>query len=552
MVLGMLLEMLSIGLVVPSIAVMVGRPELLDGVGFLEPFRNAPSGGLLAVGLGIILATYLVKTAVLAFMLWQQHAFLSSLHAEISRRLYEVYLRQPWTFHLQRNSAGLICNLDKVTTVTDTVAWTLIFIAELLVLTGIMALLVWFEPLGAIAVGALMVVATLMLDRLMKRRLLIWGALQEERETVRSKHMHQGVHGVKEAMIRGPEGFLRQFSEANAAYSRMASKRGFIAALPRLWYELVAVAALCTLTAVMAAQGKSPQAMLPVLGLFAVAAFRILPSVNRLATAGHVLRFSQPTIQTIHDELAFEHGLPPLTSTASPLPFESALVVQQVSYRYPDSKSAAVEAVDLRIPAGTSVGLVGSSGSGKSTLVDIILGLLSPTSGSVTVDGIDIATNLAGWQRRVGYVPQAIYLTDDTIRRNVAFGVPDQEIDDAAVFRALRAAQLEGFVDSLPDRLDAVVGERGVRLSGGQRQRIGIARALYHDPHTLLLDEATSALDDETERGVTEAVNMLHGVKTLVIVAHRLTTVANCDTIYRLEAGRIVHTGHRLEAASAP
>jgi ABC-type multidrug transport system fused ATPase/permease subunit len=226
-----------------------------------------------------------------------------------------------------------------------------------------------------------------------------------------------------------------------------------------------------------------------------------------------------------------------------PLAFSKAIVLEGVSYRYPSTVAAALSDITLKIPRGASIGFVGGSGAGKSTLVDLILGLLTPTTGQVRVDEVDIQTNLRGWQDQIGYVPQTVFLTDDSLRRNVAFGLSEDQIDDSAVQRALRAAQLEEFVNSLPEGVQTHVGERGVRLSGGQRQRIGIARALYHDPQVLVLDEATSALDTATEEGVMAAVNRLIGEKTLIIVAHRLSTVARCDRLFRLEKGRIVDEG---------
>jgi ABC-type multidrug transport system fused ATPase/permease subunit len=234
------------------------------------------------------------------------------------------------------------------------------------------------------------------------------------------------------------------------------------------------------------------------------------------------------------------------------VPFQTEIRLANVNFTYPSAAAPALRDLRLRISKGEAVGFVGPSGSGKSTLVDVVLGLLTPGTGQVLVDNKDIQGNLRAWQDQIGYVPQSIYLTDDTLRRNVAFGLPDREIDEAAVSRAVRAAQLEEFVEGLPKGLDTIVGERGIRLSGGQRQRIGIARALYHDPAVLVLDEATSALDTVTERDVMQAVSALHGNKTVLIVAHRLSTVANCDRLYRLEQGRIeAETGPTAETAVA-
>ena len=264
--------------------------------------------------------------------------------------------------------------------------------------------------------------------------------------------------------------------------------------------------------------------------------------VNRVLGAVQALRYGLPVINTLHEELQLDAPEPAAKTPTAPPP-SSLKFALPYHYTYPSAPTLALNQLALSIRKGESVGFIGPSGSGKSTLVDVILGLLAPDAGQVAVDGQDIQTNLRGWQDQIGYVPQSIYLTDDTLRRNVAFGLPDEQIDDVAVQRAIRAAQLEEFVTSLPDGSETIVGERGIRLSGGQRQRIGIARALYHDPAVLVLDEATSALDTATERGVMQAVRALHGTKTIVIVAHRLSTVEHCDRLYQLQEGRVADEG---------
>jgi ABC-type multidrug transport system fused ATPase/permease subunit len=305
---------------------------------------------------------------------------------------------------------------------------------------------------------------------------------------------------------------------------------------------MLGVSALCVLTLVMLWQGMPPQALVPTLGVFAAAAFRMLPSVHRISMAIQSLRYVTETVHTIVSELAMDEPSG-LHIPEKLVHFRNEISLRDISYRYANSVAPALDNLDIRIPFGACVGIIGTSGAGKSTLVDILLGLLRPTSGCVLVDNVDISKHLRGWQKLVGYVPQSIYLCDDTIRANIAFGVPDQEIDDSALMLALRAAQLDAFVSELPDGAQTLVGERGVRLSGGQRQRIGIARALYHDPQVLVLDEATSALDNDTEQGVMAAVDRLHGTKTIIIIAHRLSTVSNCDMLYRLENGRVTKAG---------
>jgi ABC-type multidrug transport system fused ATPase/permease subunit len=352
------------------------------------------------------------------------------------------------------------------------------------------------------------------------------------------KHMQEGLQGVKEALLHGRhEVFLRQFAGASEACARMTAKKMFIGNLPRLWFEFVAVISLSVLVGIMAAEGRPLRAMVPIVGLFAAAAFRILPSVNRLAYALHTLRFNDNAVETLRTELALERpGVPPPTAATLPA-LAREILVDGVSYRYPEGVEDALKSVTLRIPRGTTIGVVGTSGAGKSTLIDVILGLLQPSRGRVLIDDVDTATNPAAWQRMVGYVSQSIYLVDDSIRRNVAFGVANDSIDDQAVRRALGIACLNDFVDSLPQGVETLVGEHGVRLSGGQRQRIGIARALYHDPAVLILDEATSALDPATERQIMGEIAALHGEKTLIIVSHRTSTVADCDVVYKIEKG---------------
>ena len=289
-------------------------------------------------------------------------------------------------------------------------------------------------------------------------------------------------------------------------------------------------------------KGKSIDLLLPIIGLFAAAAFRLLPSVNRVIGAVQLLRFTSPIANTLYDEIHLIHKTESISYEGEVI-LKNNLEIKNVRFSYPSSELEIIKDININIIFGKTVGFIGESGAGKSTLVDIILGLLTPVSGEIIVDGINITKSIRGWQNQIGYVPQSIYLVDDSLRRNIAFGLPIKDISDDAVWQAARSAKLEEFINKLPDGLETIVGERGVKLSGGQQQRIGIARALYHNPSVLVLDEATSSLDIETERKVMDAVNELHGEKTILIVAHRLSTVESCDYIYRLEQGKIISEG---------
>lgn len=544
MLVGTLLETASVGLIVPALSVMSQdklsdtTPWLLSVLAFLG---NPIQDQLIVVGVVLLLGIYMVKTIFLVFLTWRQNVFVFSVRAALSQRLFSGYLHQPWSFHLQRNSAQLINTLTNETNQFGASALypTLILLTEILVLIGICTLLIYVEPLGALMLVGVLALALWIFHRFTRNHLLRWGKERQFHEGLRVQHVQQGLGGAKEVKLSGREDeFLKLYSHHNISIARVMQLQTTLQQIPRLWLELLAVGSLAILVFVMVYQGKSAVSVFATLGLFAGAAFRLLPSASRIMGAIQNLRYSGAVVEQLHKEI---HTLEQHQKVdGKPLTFQSSIVLEQIRYQYPNTSTASLTDVSITIPHGACIGLIGGSGAGKSTLVDIVLGLLTPTSGKVKVDGLDIQTNLRGWQDQIGYVPQSIFLTDDTLRRNIAFGFPDNQIDDVAVQRAIQMAQLEEFVSGLPEGVRTVVGERGVRLSGGQRQRIGIARALYNDPQVLVLDEATSALDTKTEEGVMDAVNALVGKKTIVIIAHRLTTVSRCERLYRLEHGRIV------------
>ena len=548
MFIGMVLETLGVGLVIPAIALLT-QSDFARDYPALQPAIQAlgnPSQQTLVIsGMLVLVGVYLIKALFLALLAWRQTRFAFGLQAQVSQRLFMVYLRQPYTFHLQRNSAQLIRNatIDLNSFTFNTMLPGMVLLTEALVLLGLGTLLLVVEPLGALIVVSVLGPAAWGFHRFTRGRIARWGEARQHHEGLRIQHLQQGLGGAKDVKLLGRETeFLEQYSVHNAQSARVGQLQSTLQQLPRLWLELLAVSGLATLVISVLAQDRALEAVLPTLGLFAAAAFRLMPSVNRALVAVQSLRYGLPVIDTLHEELKL--AAPEAAGARTPVtPFRSELELNKVTYTYPGAPAAALSELSLAICRGESVGFIGASGSGKSTLVDILLGLLPPDRGEVRVDGEDIQHALRNWQDQIGYVPQSIFLTDDTLLRNVAFGLSNAQIDEAAVRRAIRAAQLEEFVNALPKGLDTLVGERGIRLSGGQRQRIGIARALYHDPAVLVLDEATSSLDTTTERGVMQAVRALHGTKTIVIAAHRLSTVEYCDRLYRLEQGRVVEEG---------
>jgi ATP-binding cassette, subfamily B, bacterial PglK len=548
MFIGMVLETLGVGLVIPAIALLT-QADIARNYPVLQPTLQAlgnPSQYSLAVGgMLVLVGVYFIKTLFLALLSWRQMRFAFDVQAELSQRLFTLYLRQPYTFHLQRNSAQLIRNaINEVGVFTfNAILPGMLLLTESLVLLGLCSLLLVIEPLGALIVASVLGAAAWGFHLLTRGRIARWGEARQHHEGLRIQHLQEGLGGAKDVKLLGRETeFLDQYRAHNVQSARAGQLQLTLTQLPRLWLELLAVSGLAILVISMLAQNRALEAVLPALGLFAAAAFRLMPSVNRVLGAVQSLRYGLPVIDTLHAE--FKLDVPEAAITRkSVTPFRATLELNQITYTYPSAAKPALNDISLAIQSGESVGFIGASGAGKSTLVDILLGLLAPDTGEVRVDGNDIQKDLRNWQDQIGYVPQSIFLTDDTLRRNVAFGLPDEQINDAAVQRAIRAAQLEEFVGSLPDGLETFVGERGIRLSGGQRQRIGIARAIYHDPAVLVLDEATSSLDTEIERGVMEAITALQGSKTILFIAHRLSTVEHCNRLYRLQDGRVVEEG---------
>lgn len=547
MLVCMLLETLGIGLVIPAMALMM-RTDLVSQYPWLAPalnwLGNPGPERMVVSGMLLLVGVYAIKAIFLSFLSWHQAKFIYAVQADLSQRLFIGYLQQPYTFHLQRNSAQLIRNaVNETSRFTDGMMAAMTLLTELLVLLGVSTLLLAIEPLGAILVVSTLGLAGAGINRLTRARILRWGEARQHHDGFRIQHLQQGLGGAKDVKLLGREAdFLHQYWQHNYGSARVGQRQAAISSLPRLALELLAICGLAGLVVIMIEQGKPVGTLLPTLGLFAAAAFRLMPSVTRVLTALQSVRYSLPVINTLYDEFRLLNATRPPARGAA-LVFDRDLVLDGVKFYYPSMDTPALNDIRLTISRGASVGFIGGSGAGKSTLVDIILGLLTPASGTVKVDGVDIQTCLRGWQDQIGYVPQSIFLTDDTLYRNVAFGLSNDRIDSTAVWRAIRAAQLEQFVQGLPQGLDTLVGERGIRLSGGQRQRIGIARALYHNPPLLVLDEATSSLDTATERGVMEAVRALQGEKTVIIVAHRLSTVEHCDRLFRLEQGRVVEEG---------
>jgi ABC-type multidrug transport system fused ATPase/permease subunit len=508
------------------------------------------TGGTVVPSLTFLVAAfYLLKNSLLGCVAYAQRKVVSDSQAALARRLLQGYLALPYAAHLRRNSAELVRNMtDSVhKTFYDVLLPSLGVVTEVLVVAGIIVVLMATAPwVTLVAVGVLFSSMAALL-KLTRYRIARWGAEEQGLRKDALQSLHQSMGGLKEIKVMGRERFFyTRFARLQKALADVTCFYETLAYVPPLLVEMIFVFGMLVVILSITARGGAGENAIPLLGLCAYGGFRVIPALNRVLRHLNRIRFGAAAIDQLYRDLALFDDRPGdglSRSGEKGARFADRIVLERVRYTYEGSAAAALHDIDLTIHRGESVGIVGPTGSGKSTLINIILGLLRPSSGRLTVDGRDAFENLHLWQRKIGFVPQEIYLTDDSLRRNIAFGLEDEEIDERQVKAAIRLAQLEDLVASLPLGLDTVIGERGIRLSGGERQRVAIARALYHEPELLVFDEATSALDNQTERALSSAIDALQGNKTLILIAHRLSTVRKCGRLIFLRAGRVAGSG---------
>ena len=548
---GTLMEMLGVGIIIPVLAFLLGTdiniayPAIIP---LLNLIGNPSQKELIFIGISLMIVLYLLKFIYLIFLSYIQGSFVYGIQADLSRLLLKSYLYRPYTFHLERNSAQLIRNVTtEVGAYSGGVSALLGLITEMLLLIGVISLLLIVAPLPALILFFFIGMFSIIFYFLTKNRLLQWGKDRQYLDGKLIQYLQQGLGGIKDSKLLGREFFfLTLFHDSNVKKANIGKKQFVLDRLPPLWLELIVVIGISLLVFVLLLEGGPVKNIIPTLGLFGIASFKLMPSANKLISAIQRIRYRIPVIETLYeevDELLITKNYKNNTNIKTKIfEFKNSIDVKHLDFTYPKSLGLALSDVSFTIPKGSAVGIVGKSGAGKSTLIDIILGLLPLHNGSVEVDGVNIDKNIRGWQSKVGYVPQAIFLTDDSLRNNIALGLKDSEIDHESLSRAINDAQLQDYINQLPKGLDTLVGERGVRISGGQKQRIGIARALYNNPEILILDEATSSLDIETEKRVIDVINDLIGEKTLIIISHRLSAIECCQNIYRLDAGKITKT----------
>lgn len=545
---GSFLELLAVMVFMPFIDILQD-PSFIQSKWYLrwayELFGFHSANSFMVMLSVCIILIYIVKNVYLILEKNYIFRFSYNTQMKLSTRLLAAYMKEPYTFHLNNNIAILQRSLYEDTSrFMQVILYALELGAELAVcLALVLYLLVVSKSITIIVLGFMVVFVGIFLltTRKYSRRL---GLDNQGYEGKIFQWMNQALGGIKEIKILEREAyFTEEFQKYWKKYAKGLRIARTISILPKYTVEAVSMTGLLIAIIVKLLFGQADMVyFIPQLAAFAVAAMRLLPSVGRINEHASNMLYAFPSVELVYHDLVEVEGYVGKRDAEKREPdwrLQKGIQIQDVSYHYPDTEEWVLEDVNFSIKKGTTVAFIGSTGSGKTTMVDIILGLLTPQKGAVMADEINVHEKAKTFHAQVGYIPQTIYLSDDTIRNNIAFGVQREKIDEAAVLAALEKAQLKEFIDSLPLGLDTLVGDRGVRLSGGQRQRIGIARALYHDPEILVLDEATSALDNETELAVMEAIEHLQGMKTMLIIAHRLTTIRNVDVIYEVAGGKV-------------
>ncbi|NWQ39169.1 ABC transporter ATP-binding protein [Bacillus sp. EB106-08-02-XG196] len=565
MIIAAIFETAGIGLIVPFVGI-VTNPTMIQEQPFLSfaykllNFQSVNAFIIFAVG--ILLTVFIIKNGYLLGFYYLQYRVIFNQKVKLSSSMFKEYLTKPYTFHLQRNSAELLRNVNgEVAKIFDGILLaTFQLLTEILVVISILTLLIVTAPLATLTAGILLGGSIFIFFKIFRTKITYLGKENQKISREVIKWVNQGLGASKEIKVSGKERyFVNSYEKQSKIMASNTIFKNMLDQVPRLFIETLLVSVVLITMIIIVFQGTNSTNLVATMSLFAMAAFRLMPSINRIVASLSTIRFSQPALTVVYNDL-IEDNLERKTKSEKEIneskpvkvakgekTFKKSINLENVYFRYPNQDEYSIKDVSLNIPIGNSVAFVGTSGAGKTTIVDIILGLLEPEKGLVFLDGKELNELLPIWKNKIGYIPQSIYLSDETIRKNVAFGIDDNDIDELAVQKAIKDAQLEDFVNSLPEGLDTIVGERGVRLSGGQRQRIGIARALYHNPEIIFLDEATSALDNSTEKEIMRAIDGLKGEKTLIIIAHRLSTIENCDIVFKVDKGKLISVDHKLK-----
>ncbi len=551
MLIGAMLETASISIIIPVITVVMD-PESVTNNHYVAAVYNSlhmdsPRTFTIVVMLAMI-AAFVLKNVFLFFQQKLLYSFVYTNQFRTSERMMKNYIRRDYEYFLNADTAVIQRSITSdVNNMYGLILSLLQLVSEVIVFLCLAVVLLVADPLMTIIISALLLVTLLLIKIWLKPIMHKSGEDNQNFYSGLFKWISQTVTGIKDVKISGREQyFVDEYIKCGKGYVGAVQKYTLYNNIPRLLIETVCVSGMVLYMLYLVLSGRNMTEMMAIIGAFAIAVVRLMPSANRINNQINNIAYFEPFFMgvsdNLQDEIDTDHtDMTDFSSPEEKLPLKKEITMENITYKYPGTDVFIFDHAACTIPVGASVGIVGVSGAGKSTIVDVLLGLLKMQKGSVKADGADVFApeNYRRWLKNVGYIPQTIFMLDDSIKKNVAFGIPDEEISEERIWEVLKEAQLDEFVKGLPDGMETGIGERGVRLSGGQRQRIGIARALYEDPEMLILDEATSALDNDTESAIMESINRFQGEKTLLIIAHRLQTIEKCDMVYRVENGKI-------------
>lgn len=545
---GAFVELLGVSAILPVVNVATS-PETIDQTWYLswlkQTLKLEDAGQMLIVLSIILIIIYILKNVYVTIMYNMQYGFIFGNQKKLAVKLMDCYMHQNYLFHVSKNVAELQRNVTSDVNGFFTVVLNFLqFLAEISVCVVLVLYLLMQDFVTTMAVAVLLFIFVGLFAGIFKKILGEKGRKNREVNVQVTKWILQSFSGIKEIkVINAEDFFIDNYNKYYSQFATLQRQQSMLTFLPRPVMETVCICGLLLAVILKLTIDSSDIAsFIPTLSVFAIAAFRMLPSFNRITGYLGGIMFSIPSIDAIYNDLKEVEQLLKqkeiIEKIDENMSLTKSIQMEHVSFKYPESDKWILKNANIEIRKNSSVAFIGASGAGKTTAADLILGLLEPEEGHILVDGVDICTNMAAWHQKIGYIPQTIYLMDDTIKANIAFGVDEANIDETRIQKALKEAQLDEFITQLPEGIHTEIGDRGVKLSGGQRQRIGIARALYRNPEVLILDEATSALDNDTEKEVMEAIDSLHGTRTLIVIAHRLTTIQNCDEIYEVGNGK--------------
>lgn len=553
MLIGAALELLGVGLVYQA-AGIITDPDILENsktlAGVYGALHMEDMAEFTMFIMGALVAVFALKNAYLFFQNKLQFKFVYSNQFATSRRMMINFMQRPYEYYLNADTSVIQRSITSdVNNMYGLILNLLQLVSEMIVFVFLTVYCLTMDVVMTGTVAALLIVVLVIIKWILKPIMRKAGEENQDFYSGLYKWIDQSVMGIKEIKVANKESyFINEYCKCGAGYVNAVQRYNLYNATPRLLIETVAIAGMILYMMLRIANGTPVTEIMPQLTTLAVAAMRLIPSANRINNYLTSIAYFEPFFMGVTDNLQeeirdesvnYDEEAYRKKKDVEKLPVKKEILLKGITYKYPNSDVLIFDRATMRIPVGKSVGIVGASGAGKTTAVDIMLGLLRLQSGEILADGVEVREHYESWLKNIGYIPQTIFMIDSTIRKNVAFGCADEDIDDEKVWMALKEAQLDEFVRGLPEGLDTGIGERGIRLSGGQRQRIGIARALFEDPEVLVLDEATSALDNDTEAAIMESINHLHGRKTLIIIAHRLQTIEKCDIVYRVEEGSV-------------